>query len=89
MALGANTRDVLALVLTGAGRVLATGLFTGLVLSIFAAHQLSGRMEGMGNADALLFITTPVVLIAAAIAACLVPARAATSIPPIDALRHE
>ncbi len=89
MALGANAGDVLGLVLAGVGRVFAIGLLAGLVLSIFAAHQLSGRMEGMGNADASLFIAVPAVLIAATLTACLIPARAATSVPPMDALRHE
>lgn len=89
MAMGANAGDVLRLVLTSAGRVFAIGLFAGLILSVFAAHELSGRMQGMGNADVGLFVAVPLVLIAATLAACVLPARAATLVQPMDALRHE
>jgi predicted permease len=89
MALGANPGDVLRLVMAGAGRVLAIGLFAGTCLSGFAAHELAGRMEGMGNPNLQLFLVAPAVLIATTLAACFLPARAATAVQPMDALRHD
>jgi putative ABC transport system permease protein len=89
MALGARPGDVLRLVMVAIARVLAIGLFTGLAVSIFATHALANRMEGMGTGDLSLFALVPIVLIAATLVACLLPARAATLVHPIEALRHE
>jgi ABC-type antimicrobial peptide transport system permease subunit len=89
MAMGANAGDVVRQVLTGAGRVFAIGMFAGLILSVLLAHELSGRMQGMGNADVGLFLAVPLVLITATLAACVLPARAAILVQPMDALRHE
>lgn len=89
MALGAEPRHVLILVLLATGRVLAIGLLVGLVLSILASHSLADHMEGMGKADPFLFVVVPGTLIAATIVACFLPARAATRIQPAEALRHD
>ncbi|HEY1216458.1 MAG TPA: FtsX-like permease family protein, partial [Bryobacteraceae bacterium] len=89
MALGARPMDVLRLVLSEMARILVIGLLIGLAFSIFAARVLAHRMEGMGTADPLLFIAVPAVLVAATLAACFLPARAATLVQPMDALRHE
>jgi predicted permease len=89
MALGANPRKILKLVLTATGRVLAVGLIVGLVLSIFASRTLADRMQGMGAGDPVLFVLVPVLLIAAALSASFLPARSATRIQPMEALRHD
>jgi ABC-type antimicrobial peptide transport system permease subunit len=89
MALGAEPRDVLRLVLLTTGRVLGVGLLLGLGLSILVSRLLVGRMEGMGTADPLLFVATPALLIAATLAACFLPARSAIRIQPMEALRHD
>jgi predicted permease len=89
MALGARPRDVLRLVLATIARVLAVGLAVGLALSIFVTRALANRMEGMGGADAFLFSAVPAVLAVATLLACFLPARAATLVEPVDALRHE
>jgi predicted permease len=89
MALGAEPRDVFRLVLTTTGKVVALGLTVGLGLSILASRSLSGRMEGMGTADPYLFVSVPVILIVATLLACFLPARSATLIQPVDALRQE
>ena len=89
MALGAEPRDVLKLVLWATGRVLAVGLLMGLALSIFASRMLADRLQGMGAADPLLFAVAPAILIVATLAACFLPARAATRIQPVEALRHD
>jgi predicted permease len=89
MALGAEPRDVFRLVLVTTGKVVAVGLACGITLSVLASRSLSGRMEGMGTADPYLFVAIPVVLIVATMLACFLPARAATLIQPVDALRQE
>lgn len=89
MALGAKPQDVLQLVLLTTGRVLVAGLVVGLAISIAASRMLADRMQGMGIANPLLFVIVGGVLLFAALAACVVPARSATLIQPIEALRHE
>jgi predicted permease len=89
MALGAEPRDVFRLVLLTTGRVVALGLVAGLALSVVASRLLRGRMEGMGAADGYLFVAVPLILIVATLAACFLPARSATLIQPVEALRHE
>lgn len=89
MALGAQPRDVLRLVLASTARVLLMGLSAGILLSIFASRALENQMEGMGRADASLFVAVPSVLIVVTFAACFMPARSATLVAPIDALRND
>ena len=89
MALGAEPRDVLKLVLYATGRVLFVGLCVGLALSIFASRMLADRMQGMGTADPLLFTAVPAMLIIATMLACFLPARSATRIAPVEVLRHD
>jgi predicted permease len=89
IALGAEPRDVLRLVLLSVGRVLAVGLLVGLGLSLLASRMLAQRMEGMGTADPVMFLLVPAILIAATIAACFLPARSAIRIQPMEALRHD
>jgi ABC-type antimicrobial peptide transport system permease subunit len=89
MALGASPAHVFRLVLTSTGRVLLAGLVIGIALSSFASRALADRVEGMGAADPLMLAVVPLVLSAAAFLACYVPARSATRIQPMDALRHE
>jgi predicted permease len=89
MALGAEPRDVLRLVLMAIGRVLAIGLLVGLPLSILTSRLLADRLQGMGAADPLLFLFVPALLIAAAIAAGFFPTRSAVRVQPMEALRHD
>lgn len=89
MALGARPTDVLRLVLTEMARIMAIGLLIGVVLSVLASDVLVHRMEGMGTAGPLLFIAVPAVLVLATLVACFLPARAATLVQPMEALRHE
>ena len=89
MALGAVPADVLGLVALSTARVLAIGLLAGIALSYFASVALATRMEGMGTPDLSLFTLVPVVLIVVTFLACFVPARLATRVQPIEALRHE
>jgi putative ABC transport system permease protein len=89
MTLGAEPGDVLKLVLLATGKILAVGPLVGLALSILASRLLAERMQGMGTADPALFVVVPLVLIVATFAACFLPARSATRIEPMEALRQD
>jgi predicted permease len=89
MALGAQRRDVLRLI-TAYGMGLAlTGLGIGLVLALVLARALSSVLIGISVYDATIFLTVPVLLTAVAAAACFFPARRATKVDPLVALRYE
>ncbi|MDE3154181.1 MAG: ABC transporter permease [Acidobacteriota bacterium] len=89
MALGAESRDVLwmmlkeGLVLTGAG------LGIGLLLAAGVAKLVSGLLYQVGAFDPIVFVAAPLVLALAALAASYVPARRATRVVPLEALRVE
>jgi predicted permease len=89
MALGAEPRDVLRMVLITTGRVLGLGLLVGLASSIISSRMLADNLEGMGAPDPMLFLAVPAVLTLATALACFLPARTATLIQPMEALRHE
>ncbi|MBV9761725.1 MAG: ABC transporter permease [Acidobacteriaceae bacterium] len=89
MALGAQPGDVLRLVVASTCRVVIIGLSVGVVLSVFASRALENRMEGMGSADTFLFVAISLTLMLVALAACLLPARSASLIAPVDALRYD
>jgi predicted permease len=89
MALGANPRQVLRLVLSATSRILAVGLIVGLGLSVLASRTLADRMQGMGTGDPVVFVLVPALLVLTAFAASFLPARSATRIQPMEALRHD
>ena len=89
MALGANPREVFKLILIATGRVLAVGLLVGVGLSILASRMLADQMAGMGKGDPVLFVFVPMLLILTTLAASFLPARTATRIQPMEALRHD
>ena len=89
MALGAQKRDVLRLVL-GQGLWLAGGgAAAGLVLAYFLARGISALLFGVHALDPATFMGVPLLLIAVALLACYLPARRATKVDPIVALRYE
>lgn len=89
MALGAQRGDVLRLVLSSAGKLVAAGLLIGLVTT-FVTSRVMGSMLFQTNAhDPVTFSLTTLLLAAVALAACLLPARRATRVNPIEALRTE
>jgi putative ABC transport system permease protein len=89
LALGAQVSDVLKLVL-GQGMVVIT---VGLVLGLAAAFALMRLMRsllfGVGENDPLTFTAITLVLFIVALVACYVPARRATKVDPLTALRYE
>ena len=89
MALGATPGNVLKLVLSSTGRVLIVGFVLGAILSVISDRALSGKLEGIGVASPAMMLGISGVLAVAAFLACAVPARSATKVQPMDALRHE
>jgi ABC-type antimicrobial peptide transport system permease subunit len=89
MALGATPGNVLRLIVSATGRVLLIGLIVGSVISIVAARTLAGKLQGIDASNPLVIVLVVVVLAIAALTASLFPARTATRIQPVEALRHE
>jgi putative ABC transport system permease protein len=89
IALGATRRDVLRMVLGQAAAVTSAGVLLGLALSAGAGRLVASLLYRVSPADPLVFALAPCVLAAAALLAALLPARRATRIAPVDALRSE
>ena len=89
MALGAKRYDVLKLIL-GQGMGLAlVGVGIGLVAAFGATRVMSSLLYGVSTTDPITFAFTSLVLCAVALLATFIPAHRATSINPLEALRHE
>src|SRR5262245_57593501 len=88
MALGARTRDVLRHVLGQGMKLVLMGATLGLAGAFVAARALKSMLFGVSPADPLTFAAVTVFLALVAFAACWIPARRATKVDPLVALRH-
>jgi putative ABC transport system permease protein len=86
-ALGAQARDIVRMVFREGLAITALGVVTGLLMSAVAARSLSTFLFGVTAFDATSFLVVPLVLAVVAVAACLVPARRAARVDPLQALR--
>jgi len=89
MALGAEPSAVLWMILREAAFMLTSGIVIGLLLAIGTGKLVSNMLYEVGALDPVAFTVAPLVLAAAALLACYIPARRATQISPITALRTE
>ncbi len=89
MALGAKTSDVLKLIFRQGAAQLAVGLVIGVALAAGLSRGLEVVLFQVEPWDPVIFVTIVLVLVATSIAASLVPARRATRVDPVIALRYE
>jgi predicted permease len=89
MALGAQTRDIYRVVLGRGLSLMAIGLLVGIALSMLLTRLVRGLLFGVSPVDPLTFGSVAVVLTIAALVASYVPARRATRVDPLVALREE
>jgi macrolide transport system ATP-binding/permease protein len=89
MAIGAAARDVRGLVLSQGMRLVTIGLVIGVLGAMGATRLIAGMLFGVQPTDPLTFVAVVLLLALVAMLACYVPARRATRIDPMEALRHE
>ncbi len=89
LALGADRRDIFKLVVARGLLLTLTGVGIGMVASFALTRVMSSLLFGVTATDPLTFIAIPLILTGVALAACFIPARRATNVDPMVALRHE
>ena len=89
MALGAQARDVLRLILGQGMRPVVLGLAVGLVAALALGRLLTSQLYQVSAYNPILLAAVTIALATVAVAACLIPARRATQVNPIVALRYE
>jgi len=89
MALGAGGRDILGMILRETGLLLGGGLLLGLPLSYVASRAISSQLFGLGPGDIFSFTVAVAALAVVMVLAGFLPARRATRVDPVVALRYE
>ncbi len=89
VALGANRNALLLMVLGKGLRMTAAGIGLGLLGSFLLGRFLRSLLFGVGQTDPLTFAVVPLLLLLAAVLACVIPARRAIKVDPMIALRYE
>jgi len=89
LALGAQPRDVLWLILGQGLRLIVCGVVIGLLSALALMRLMKSLVFGVGAADPLTFALAPLLLGVVALAACWIPARRATKVDPLITLRHD
>jgi hypothetical protein len=85
----AQSHDVVGLVLGKATRLILAGSVLGVVASLGVARLLRTFLYGVGAGDPITLLTVTVLLVLVALSACYLPARRATRVDPLVALRYE
>ena len=89
MALGAERQDILRMVLRHGSMMAVTGVGIGLVTALGLARLITSLLFQVSATDPPTFSVVPVVLVAVALLACYIPARRATRVDPLVALRDQ
>ncbi|MGF7183887.1 ABC transporter permease [Tunturiibacter psychrotolerans] len=89
MALGANRSRVVALIVREGLALAGIGLIIGLIGAYFVGRGMQSTLYGIGKLDLSVFASVALLLLCAAVIACLVPGRRAASVEPMQALRAE
>lgn len=89
IALGATRREILRLVMGEGLRLTLAGAVAGIVAALGLTRLISGLLYGIRAQDPATFIVLPLLLTGTALLAAYLPARRATKVDPIIALRHE
>jgi putative ABC transport system permease protein len=89
MALGAQRRDVLHLILGQGAKFALTGLGIGVVLAFLLTRWIASLLYRVSATDPLTFVAVAIVLLGVAMTACYIPARRAMRVDPMVALRYQ
>jgi putative ABC transport system permease protein len=89
MALGAKSQDIVTMVLGQSLMVIGVGIAIGLGAALAGTRLLASLLVGVSSSDPATFIIVAAVLAIVALLACWLPARRATRVSPLVALRYE
>jgi putative ABC transport system permease protein len=89
MAIGAQKRDILGLILRESTRPVIAGLLAGMLLAVGASYALRRLLFGLKTVDGISFAGVSLLFLAVALAAAYLPSRRALSVDPMVALRYE
>src|SRR5467141_1165942 len=89
MALGAEKRDVLSLVIRMGATLVGAGIVLGIIASLAVARIIATQLWGISAYDPITLISVATLLLVTGIAACWIPARRASHVDPLVALRYE
>jgi predicted permease len=89
MSLGASAEDVIRMAIGGGMRLVLVGGVFGVILAGAVTWAISGFLFGIGPTDVVTFVTIPLILSGVALLAAWVPARRASAVNPVQALRAE
>jgi len=89
MAIGAQKRDILGLILRESTRPVIAGLLAGMLLAVGASYALRRLLFGLKTVDGVSFAGVSLLFLAVALAAAYLPSRRALSVDPMVALRYE